>query len=60
MIWLILQGPEQHVLFGACDEALISVLRILKPEIILGIGRFAEKKAQTVVKMTGLQIKVVS
>ncbi|XP_011502612.1 PREDICTED: single-strand selective monofunctional uracil DNA glycosylase [Ceratosolen solmsi marchali] len=54
-----LKGPEQYTLYAACDETLIAVLKLLKVEIILGVGRFAEKRAQTVVKTTGLPIKVL-
>ncbi|KAJ8670440.1 hypothetical protein QAD02_001699 [Eretmocerus hayati] len=54
-----LKGPEQYALYAACDEALAAVLRLLQVEIVLGVGRFAEKRAQTVVKTAGLPIKVL-
>ncbi|KAL7286115.1 hypothetical protein TKK_0019629 [Trichogramma kaykai] len=54
-----LKGQEQYILFEACDRALASVLKLLQVEIVLGVGRFAEKRAQTVVKTDGLPIKVL-
>ena len=33
-----------------CDRALAEVLNLLRIQIVVGIGRFAEKKAQNVVK----------
>uniref|UniRef100_A0ABD2VSI6 Single-strand selective monofunctional uracil DNA glycosylase n=1 Tax=Trichogramma kaykai TaxID=54128 RepID=A0ABD2VSI6_9HYME len=53
------EGQEQYILFEACDRALASVLKLLQVEIVLGVGRFAEKRAQTVVKTDGLPIKVL-
>ncbi|XP_058799667.1 single-strand selective monofunctional uracil DNA glycosylase [Phymastichus coffea] len=54
-----LKGPEQYTLYAACDETLITVLKLLKVDIVVGVGRFAEKRAQTVIKTTGLPIKVL-
>lgn len=56
--FLFSQGPEQYTLYAACDETLITVLKLLKVDIVVGVGRFAEKRAQTVIKTTGLPIKV--
>lgn len=33
-----------------CDEAFLDVIKVLKVEIIVGIGKFAEKRAISVLK----------
>ena len=40
---------ERTVLFGACDEHLREIVRILKPEWLIGIGDFAGKRAHDVI-----------
>lgn len=45
---------------GFCDEALYEVLNLLSVEVIVGVGRFAEKKAATVISKYHLKdIQVV-
>jgi single-strand selective monofunctional uracil DNA glycosylase len=43
-----LPTEERDPLFEACDRHLRSVVRILKPEWVVGIGRFAESRARAV------------
>jgi single-strand selective monofunctional uracil DNA glycosylase len=43
-----LPAGERDPLFAACDRHLRSVVRILEPEWVVGIGRFAESRAQEV------------
>jgi single-strand selective monofunctional uracil DNA glycosylase len=41
-----LPAGEQQALFGACDEALRAVVRLLRPQIVIGVGGFAERRAR--------------
>ena len=41
-----LPAAEQQALFGACDEALRDVVRLLRPRIVIGVGGFAERRAR--------------
>jgi single-strand selective monofunctional uracil DNA glycosylase len=44
-----LPTTERGELFRACDDALAQVLDVLRPRLVVGVGRFAEKRAQQVV-----------
>jgi single-strand selective monofunctional uracil DNA glycosylase len=41
-----LPATEQQALFSACDEALRAVVRLLRPQIVIGVGGFAERRAR--------------
>jgi len=41
-----LSAAEQQALFGACDAALRSAVRLLQPRIVVGVGGFAERRAR--------------
>lgn len=41
-----LPKAEREPLFAACDAALRRVVEVLEPELIVGIGGFAEKRAK--------------
>ncbi len=41
-----LPAAEQQALFAMCDDALRGVVRVLEPEVVIGIGGFAEKRAR--------------
>jgi single-strand selective monofunctional uracil DNA glycosylase len=41
-----LPAEEQRALLAACDEALRSVVRSLRPRIVVGVGGFAEQRAR--------------
>ena len=41
-----LPAAERSELFGACNAALASVAETLRPELVVGIGRFAEQRAR--------------
>lgn len=43
-----LPAKERDPLFAACDRHLRSVVRILEPEWVVGIGRFAESRVHEV------------
>lgn len=49
-------APEQARLFAICDTHLRSVLEILEPEWLIGIGAFARKRGELVAE--GLKIRV--
>ncbi|MEO6601532.1 MAG: uracil-DNA glycosylase family protein [Polyangiaceae bacterium] len=41
-----LPKAEQEPLFAACDGALRDIVQLLKPEFLIGVGAFAEKRAR--------------
>jgi len=44
-----LPANERTLLFGACDDHLREVVRILEPEWLVGVGDFAGKRAREVI-----------
>lgn len=52
------QGLEQATLQFLCDTALVAVVRLLGIEIVVGIGRFAEKRARAALDRAGLSVDV--
>jgi single-strand selective monofunctional uracil DNA glycosylase len=40
-------------LFGACDEALRQIVDVLQPDIVVGIGGFAERRAREALPALG-------
>lgn len=55
-----MQGEEPKILYELCDEALIKIVQLLDVEIIVGIGKFAEKRAQIAVSAAELSVQVLS
>ena len=53
-----LARAEREPLFRACDLALERTIDLLKPKILLGIGKFAEAKARQVA--AGRDVRIVS
>lgn len=51
-----LPAVERAPVFEACDRALLQTVELMQPELILGVGKFAEKKAQQVVGHLDVQI----
>jgi single-strand selective monofunctional uracil DNA glycosylase len=41
-----LPAPERVELFAACDAALAQIVAVLRPALVVGVGRFAERRAQ--------------
>jgi single-strand selective monofunctional uracil DNA glycosylase len=41
-----LAAAERTELFGACNDALARVAEVLQPELVVGVGRFAEQRAR--------------
>jgi single-strand selective monofunctional uracil DNA glycosylase len=40
-----LKAPEKNPLFEICDDALCKTVHLLKPKLIVGVGKFAEERA---------------
>ncbi len=51
-----LPAAEQQALFAACDDALRQVVHALRPELVIGIGGFAEKRARAALAGEPLRI----
>ncbi len=51
-----LPKAEREPLIETCDEALRATIRELQPELVVGVGVFAQKRAQTA--LTGLDVGV--
>ena len=47
---------EKRELFRHCDQALCRVVRILKPDVVIGVGKFAGDRATSA--LSGLNIRV--
>jgi single-strand selective monofunctional uracil DNA glycosylase len=41
-----LPAEEREPLFKVCDESLVKVAQFMKPSLVIGIGKFAEKQAE--------------
>jgi single-strand selective monofunctional uracil DNA glycosylase len=41
-----LPAAERDPLFAACDRALVRMTDLLEPRVVLGIGKFAERRAR--------------
>ncbi|XP_012233576.1 single-strand selective monofunctional uracil DNA glycosylase [Linepithema humile] len=54
-----LKGEGQNILHEACDRSLIDIIQLLKAEIIIGIGNYAEKRIQLAVQTAGLSVEVM-
>lgn len=50
----MLQNAESAHLLNFCDESLSEIIKLLQIEIIVGIGRFAQKRAEETVKAFNL------
>jgi single-strand selective monofunctional uracil DNA glycosylase len=44
-----LPKDEREAMYAACDRALQRTVALLKPQYVVGVGKFAEKKARAVV-----------
>lgn len=40
-----LKAPEKNPLFDICDDSLCKIVHLLNPQLIIGIGKFAEERA---------------
>ncbi len=55
-----LPSDERKRLFGACDRALLDMIKEMRPQYLLGIGKFAEKRLRSVVTEEGVDVLVSS
>jgi single-strand selective monofunctional uracil DNA glycosylase len=51
-----LRSSERQPLLAACDRALRRTVELIKPEYVVGVGRFAEERAR--VAISGLEVIV--
>jgi single-strand selective monofunctional uracil DNA glycosylase len=51
-----LKRPEREWLFAACDEALVALARFFAPRFVVGVGAFAESRAQLALGGSGIVI----
>ena len=54
-----LSDAERQKVYALCDEYLRQSMLLLKPRWVLGIGKFAEKRAQEALAGTGIQVTSV-
>ena len=54
-----LSDAERKKVFALCDEYLRQCMLLLKPRWVLGIGKFAEKRAQEALAGTGIRVTSV-
>lgn len=55
-----LPAAEREPLFTACDEALVEIVRTLQPSHLIGVGDFAKKRAEVVMKRAAITVPVAS
>ena len=51
-----LPAAERRAIAEACDEHLRTVVGILQPEWVVGVGNFAEDRARTALAGTNVQV----
>ncbi|KAJ3647650.1 hypothetical protein Zmor_019515 [Zophobas morio] len=51
---------DTNILEGICDQYFWKVIQLLSPEIIIGIGRYAEKRAILTLKNNDSDVKVLN
>jgi single-strand selective monofunctional uracil DNA glycosylase len=54
-----LPPAERDALFGACDAALREIVALLAPEQVIGVGGFAERRAQEALQGTDVTISCI-
>jgi single-strand selective monofunctional uracil DNA glycosylase len=55
-----LAAPERKKVFAACDAALLDTVAALKPQLVVGIGRFAEQRARAALAGTPVTVTRVT
>ena len=53
-----MKASQKNVILRACDDALLKVMLLLEVKVVVGVGRFAQVRAQKVVKGNGLDVEV--
>lgn len=51
-----LRQADRKALFPVCDRALAAVVEVLRPRVVIGVGRFAEQRAAEALRGTGVEI----
>ena len=51
-----LPKDEKEPLFRACDEALRSMVQVLEPSLVIGVGAFAAARAEEALAGTGVRV----
>jgi single-strand selective monofunctional uracil DNA glycosylase len=51
-----LAAADRKFLFAACDAALVQTVAVLRPRLVVGIGRFAEERARTALAATDVTV----
>jgi single-strand selective monofunctional uracil DNA glycosylase len=54
-----LPASERGPLLAACDEALLRVADVLRPSLVVGVGRFAEARAKAVLGPKAIRVGVM-
>ncbi len=54
-----LPASERAALFEVCDRALVRIVECLRPELVIGIGRFAEARARAALGPDGPPVGTV-
>jgi single-strand selective monofunctional uracil DNA glycosylase len=54
-----LPAREAAPLFAACDRALAALVRVLEPELVVGVGSFAAARARSVLGQRGPRIGTI-
>lgn len=54
-----LPSAEQQAVFRACDEALRAIVRELKPQLVVGVGGFAERRARIALVSENIRIGTI-
>jgi single-strand selective monofunctional uracil DNA glycosylase len=54
-----LPRDEREPLLASCDAALRHAIGVLEPRLVLGVGRFAEKRARSVLGDAGVEIDLL-
>jgi single-strand selective monofunctional uracil DNA glycosylase len=55
-----IRREDQTALFEMCDRFLVAVIESLRPQWLVGVGRFAGARATSVIEKTGLSATVTS
>lgn len=51
-----LPAADRKPLERCCDDYLISVIGLLEPEFVVGVGKYAEKKLSSIIKTADLRV----
>lgn len=51
-----IRGAPRDALYAVCDQAMGKALRLLRPQVAIGIGRFAEQRLQQICKPLGIAV----